>query len=81
MQTLNSKINKKLTRQYITDIERTTRLLVDKEKVVADKKNSAEESTVSTIEVAYDQGQIIHGTDNSKVQDMQEIEFEWSQAI
>lgn len=70
------KINKKLTRQYITDIERTTRLLVDKEKVVADKKNSAEESTVSTIEVAYDQGQIIHGTDNSKVQDIQEIEFE-----
>ena len=26
--------------------------------------------------MAYDQGQIIHGTDNSKVQDIQEIEFE-----
>ncbi|MGM8886597.1 CYTH and CHAD domain-containing protein [Psychrobacter sp. 1U2] len=65
------KINKKLTRQYVTDIERTTRLLVDCERDSAD-----EQDTVSTIEVAYDHGKIIHGTDESKVQDMQEIEFE-----
>jgi len=65
------KINKKLTRQYITDIERTTRLLVEDE-----TQSANEQGTVSTIEVAYDHGKIIHGTDEAKVQDMQEIEFE-----
>ncbi len=64
-----SKLSKKLTRQYVTDVERTTRLLVDDE-------NENDQSKASYIEVAYDHGQIIHGNDEAQVQDIQEIEFE-----
>ena len=56
------KLAKKLTRQYITDIQRTTRLLEDDS---------------NSIEMAYDEGEIIHGNDDSQRQAIQEIEFEW----
>ena len=64
-----SKLSKKLTRQYVTDVERITRLLVENE-------NENDQSKASCIEVAYDCGQIIHGNDEAQVQDIQEIEFE-----
>ncbi|WP_350559392.1 CYTH and CHAD domain-containing protein [Psychrobacter sp. CAL346-MNA-CIBAN-0220] len=55
------KLAKILTHQYVTDIQRTTRLLTEDD---------------STIEIAYDIGQIIHGNDNTQYQAIQEIEFE-----
>lgn len=66
------KLAKRLTRQYVTDVERTTRLLVDEDK----KDDSDKQHKASTIEVAYDYGKIIHGDDESQVQSIQEIEFE-----
>ncbi len=66
------KLAKKLTRQYVTDVERTTRLLVDEDK----KDDSDKQHKASTIEMAYDYGKIIHGDDESQVQSIQEIEFE-----
>ena len=60
------KLAKNLTRQYVTDVERTTRLLVD-------DKNYKNESS---IEVAYDHGKIIHGKDDTQRQAIEEIEFE-----
>lgn len=66
------KLAKKLTRQYVTDVERTTRLLVDEDK----KDDSDKQDKASTIEVAYDYGRIIHGDDESRTQSIQEIEFE-----
>ncbi|MES1964172.1 CYTH and CHAD domain-containing protein [Psychrobacter sp. AH5] len=66
------KLAKKLTRQYVTDVERTTRLLVDEDK----KDDSDKQDKASTIEVAYDYGKIIHGDDESSTQSIQEIEFE-----
>ena len=59
------KLSKNLTRQYVTDIQRTTRLLHD---------DSGEH--VNSIEMAYDYGEIIHGSDDCQRQDVQEIEFE-----
>ncbi|MBP2280356.1 inorganic triphosphatase YgiF [Psychrobacter sp. PL19] len=64
------KLAKKLTRQYLTDVARTTRLLIED----SNEENSSKER--STIEVAYDLGQIIHGSDDSQCQDIHEIEFE-----
>lgn len=60
------KLAKSLTRQYVTDVKRTTRLLVD--------DNNPENN--SSIEVAYDHGEIIHGHDDTQRRAIQEIEFE-----
>jgi len=60
------KLAKNLTRLYVTDVERTTRLLTE----------SNEDETDNCIEMAYDQGEIIHGTDDSLRKTIQEIEFE-----
>jgi len=74
------KLAKKLTRQYMTDVQRTTRLLEDdssKESSTNEDSNEENRSKKSsTIEVAYDIGQIIHGNDDSQCQDIHEIEFE-----
>ncbi|OLF39213.1 MULTISPECIES: CYTH and CHAD domain-containing protein [unclassified Psychrobacter] len=60
------KLAKKLTRLYLTDVERTTRLLIE--------DNSDEDS--SKIEIAYDRGEVIHGNDDTQRNSIQEIEFE-----
>lgn len=60
------KLAKKLTRQYVTDIQRTTRLLVE---------DSNDEDT-GRIEMAYDLGEVIHGNDPTQRNPIQEIEFE-----
>ncbi len=60
------KLAKTLTRLYVTDVERTTRLLTE----------SNQDETDNCIEMAYDQGEIIHGTDDSLRKTIQEIEFE-----
>ena len=60
------KLAKKLIRLYVTDVERTTRLLVD---------DSDDESN-NHIEMAYDYGEIIHGNDETYRTPIQEIEFE-----
>ena len=59
------KLAKNLTRQYVTDVQRTTRLLED---------DSGKH--ISSIEMAYDYGVIIHGSDDSQRQAIHEIEFE-----
>lgn len=64
------KLAKKLTRQYVTDVQRTTRLLED------DSNATDRGQSNSSIEVAYDYGEIIHGNDNTQRQAIQEIEFE-----
>ena len=61
------KLAKKLTCQYVTDVQRTTRLLKDTAK---------SEMSENSIEVAYDYGKIIHGEDETQFQQIQEIEFE-----
>lgn len=55
------KLAKNLVRQYVTDVQRTTRLLIEDD---------------SSIEMAYDYGKIIHGNDDTQREDIQEIEFE-----
>lgn len=60
------KLAKKLTRQYVTDVQRTTRLLIEDSK--AENSNS--------IEIAYDCGEVIHGNDDTQRDLIQEIEFE-----
>lgn len=60
------KLTKKLTKLYVTDVERTTRLLID----------DSDEATNNQIEMAYDDGDIIHGNDDDKRDAIQEIEFE-----
>ncbi|WP_201585761.1 CYTH and CHAD domain-containing protein [Psychrobacter jeotgali] len=68
------KLPKKLTRQYVTDVERTTRLLKDdRDKNDDDSDNNTAQSV---IEVAYDYGKIIHGNDANLSMPIQEIEFE-----
>jgi len=54
-------LEKDLVRQYVTDIERTTRLLKDGH---------------SSIELAFDVGSIIHGQEDNKRSEVKEIEFE-----
>lgn len=61
---------KKLTQRYVTDVQRTTRFLTEK------TSDSLEDSTDNCIEVAYDQGEIIHGEDDTQREAIQEIEFE-----
>ncbi|MBE0405800.1 CYTH and CHAD domain-containing protein [Psychrobacter sp. AOP22-C1-22] len=60
------KLAKKLNRLYVTDVERTTRVLVDEDN----------EKTDNRIEMAYDYGDIIHGNDDTQRDTIQEIEFE-----
>ena len=60
------KLTKQLTRQYVTDVRRTTRLLVE---------NDSEQGD-NMIEMAYDYGEIIHGNDDNRREVIQEIEFE-----
>lgn len=60
------KLAKTLTRLYVTDVQRTTRLLVEKDN----------EGTDNNIEMAYDHGEIVHGDDDSQRDVIQEIEFE-----
>lgn len=59
------KLTKALTRQYFTDVERVTRLL-----------ESDDGFKHSQIEIAYDKGEIIRGSDESQRQAIHEIEFE-----
>lgn len=63
------KLAKNLTRQYVTDVQRVSRLLEDKE-------SSQNEETNNTIEIAYDCGEIIHGSDATLRYPIHEIEFE-----
>ena len=60
------KLAKNLTRLYVTDVERTTRLLVD----------DSDDEANNHIEMAYDYGEIIHGNDETYRTAIQEIEFE-----
>ena len=60
------KLAKKLIRLYVTDVERTTRLLVD----------DSDDEANNHIEMAYDYGEIIHGNDETYRTPIQEIEFE-----
>ena len=60
------KLAKKLIRLYVTDVERTTRLLVD----------DSDDEANNHIEMAYDYGEVIHGNDDSQRDAIQEIEFE-----
>ena len=60
------KLAKKLTRLYVTDVERITRLLIE---------DSNDEDS-SKIEIAYDRGEVIHGNDDTQRNSIQEIEFE-----
>ncbi len=55
------KLAKQLTLQYVTDIDRTTRLISDNK---------------GQIEVAYDVGVIKNGTDEAQISRVHEIEFE-----
>lgn len=61
---------KKLTQRYVTDVQRTTRFLTEK------TSDGLEDSTDNCIEVAYDQGELIHGEDDTQREAIQEIEFE-----
>jgi triphosphatase len=65
------KLAKKLTCQYVTDVQRITRLLTE-------KGNSEEgcSKELNRLEVAYDCGEVIHGNDETQRQAIQEIEFE-----
>lgn len=60
------KLAKTLTRLYVTDVERTTRLLIE----------NIDDETRNSIEMAYDYGEIIHGSDATQRDTIQEIEFE-----
>ena len=62
------KLAKNLTRLYVTNVLRTTRLLTE--------DGSNEDVSDNSIEIAYDYGEIIHGTDDTQRDAIQEIEFE-----
>ncbi|WP_201540183.1 CYTH and CHAD domain-containing protein [Psychrobacter sp. 1044] len=64
------KLAKNLTRLYVTDVERTTRLLVD------DSGSDGDNDANNHVEIAYDYGEIIHGNDDTQRDAIQEIEFE-----
>lgn len=73
------KLTKNLTRQYVTDVQRTTRLLKDtsnKDKGSDKSHDNHSNPSSNHVEMAYDYGQIIHGNDASLCQPIQEIEFE-----
>ncbi len=69
------KLSKKLTRLYVTDMQRTTRLLTENKKAAVSEDNT-DSTQNNSIEVAYDYGKIIHGNDAERTQPIQEIEFE-----
>ncbi|MBO1516352.1 CYTH and CHAD domain-containing protein [Psychrobacter halodurans] len=60
------KLTKNLTQLYVTDVERTTRLLIEDNDEDADNQ----------LEMAYDYGEIVHGNDDALRDCIQEIEFE-----
>ena len=60
------KLAKQLTRLYVTDVQRTTRSLIEDDN----------DDTNNCLEIAYDHGEIIHGTDETQREAIQEIEFE-----
>ena len=60
------KLTKNLTRQYVTDVQRISRLLTE----------DASEGISNNIELAYDHGEVIHGQDDTQREAIQEIEFE-----
>lgn len=64
------KLAKNLTRLYVTDVERTTRLLV------GDSGSDGDGDANNHVEMAYDYGEIIHGNDDTQRDAIQEIEFE-----
>ncbi|WP_198329347.1 CYTH and CHAD domain-containing protein [Psychrobacter cibarius] len=64
------KLAKNLTRLYVTDVERTTRLLVN------DSGSDGDNDANNHVEMAYDYGEIIHGNDDTQRDAIQEIEFE-----
>ena len=64
------KLAKNLTRLYVTDVERTTRLLVE------DSGSDGDNDANNHVEMAYDYGEIIHGNDDTQRDAIQEIEFE-----
>ncbi|WP_352259238.1 CYTH and CHAD domain-containing protein [Psychrobacter sp. TB55-MNA-CIBAN-0194] len=64
------KLAKTLTRLYVTDVQRTTRLLVE------DSSDQIDNQVNNSIEIAYDHGEIIHGNDDAQREVIQEIEFE-----
>ncbi|WP_201591893.1 CYTH and CHAD domain-containing protein [Psychrobacter fozii] len=64
------KLAKTLTRLYVTDVQRTTRLLVE------DSSDQIDNQINNSIEIAYDHGEIIHGNDDAQREVIQEIEFE-----
>ena len=67
------KLTKQLSRHYVTDVQRTTRLLKAKdEQDIGGNSNNNN----SVIELAYDYGEIIHGSDASLRYPIHEIEFE-----
>ena len=82
------KLANNLIMQYVTSVQRTTRLLTDKKNSHNGNSNSnSNENNFevnnqdngeanNVIEVAYDDGEVIHGTDDSLRQPIQEIEFE-----
>ena len=72
------KLAKTLTRQYVTDVQRTTRLLVEDSGDQMDNQtdNQINNQVSNSIEIAYDYGEIIHGTDDTQREIIQEIEFE-----
>ncbi|MBH0085734.1 CYTH and CHAD domain-containing protein [Psychrobacter sp. SCQQ22] len=64
------KLAKTLTRLYVTDVQRTTRLLVE------DSSDQIDNQVNNSIEIAYDYGEIIHGNDDAQREVIREIEFE-----
>ena len=68
------KLSNKLMPLYVTDVQRTTRLLI--EKTNDDSDYGSGNAPDNKIEVAYDHGQIIHGNDHTQYDAIQEIEFE-----
>ncbi|MGP5063209.1 CYTH and CHAD domain-containing protein [Psychrobacter celer] len=60
------KLTKNLTQLYVTDVKRTTRLLIEDNDEGADNQ----------LEMAYDYGEIVHGNDDALRDHIQEIEFE-----
>lgn len=75
------KLAKNLTRLYVTDVERITRILVEDDSSSESKNENDEDNKTNNkyenrIEVAYDAGEIIHGSNDSQRSTIQEIEFE-----
>lgn len=78
------KLENTLIMQYVTSVQRTTRLLIDESNSYCENSNSNDFAVNNqdngeannVIEVAYDDGEVIHGTEEHLRQPIQEIEFE-----